>query len=46
MTIATVMLTELRIVWIAEANGSLRMTWAEETGFVGLNDMKARCYGR
>jgi hypothetical protein len=46
MTIATVKLTELRIVWIAEANGLLRMTWAEETFFVGLNDMKARGYGR
>lgn len=46
MTIATVKLAELRAVWLAEANGSSRMTWAEETFFVGLNDMKARGYGR
>jgi hypothetical protein len=46
MTIALVGLRELRIVWIAEANGSLRMTWVGVTLLAALTGVKARSYGR
>jgi len=38
--------SELRIVWISQTNGSLRMMWADGTLPVGLADVKERRDGR
>jgi hypothetical protein len=48
MSAAEKELRELRILWIALADGSLRMTWTDEALFAGGNygNLKKRRYGR
>jgi hypothetical protein len=39
-------LSDLRILWIRQIDGRLRMTWTDDASSKGRNGLKARCYGR
>jgi hypothetical protein len=39
-------LRELRILWIAFEDGSLRMTWADGAPLAGRNDVNGGFHGR